>query len=138
MTMLRDLKLLLGIASVALLAGCSVTLRAQPVTSTERGDRIDHALSAATKFLVAAQSSDRAWRSDVYAAFKEGDALTPLVLEALMEMPQTKQNRDAIAKGSRYLADMIREDGSIVEPPNGLTYPVYTASGAVIVLSRQN
>ena len=41
--------------------------------------------ATAVAFLLKHQSPDGAWRSDVYAAFKDGTALTPLVLAALQE-----------------------------------------------------
>ena len=80
-----------GVLLVALLTGCTGTPAAEqsksadipaPWQSDTASARIDTSLSAATDFLLAAQSPDGAWRSEVYAAFKEGDALTPLVLTA--------------------------------------------------------
>src|SRR4051794_3371328 len=43
------------------------------------------ALAAGVEYLLAQQAKDGAWRSDVYATFKDGPALTPLVVTALQE-----------------------------------------------------
>src|SRR5262245_42770070 len=45
----------------------------------------DEALAAGVEYLLKQQSEDGAWRSDVYATFKDGTALTPLVVAALQE-----------------------------------------------------
>src|SRR5262245_8483762 len=89
--------------------------------------RIDRSLSAACRFLVRAQSDDGAWRSDVYGAFKEGDALTPLVLAALLESPASDSHEQACRRAADYLASMVSPDGTIVPSRFGLAYPVYTA-----------
>jgi squalene-hopene/tetraprenyl-beta-curcumene cyclase len=87
-------------------------------------------------FLLQQQSPDGAWRSDVYGTFKDGTALTPLVVCALQEagtsVPGTS---DAVRKGSEYLAKLIKPDGT-VDVEGGLDYPVYTAAQAVVALSH--
>ena len=88
-------------------------------------------LARGTAFLLARQSPDGAWRSDVYGTFKDGTALTPLVVCALQE----SGDREAVRKGSAFLAALIKPDGSIT-PEGGLDYPVYTAALAVVALSH--
>ncbi len=56
-----------------------------------RDERIDPALAAAVRFLLARQSPEGAWRSEIYAAFKEGDALTPLVTGVLLALTPDKK-----------------------------------------------
>jgi squalene-hopene/tetraprenyl-beta-curcumene cyclase len=92
-------------------------------------------LAAGVAFLVKQQSADGAWRSDTYAQFKDGPALTPLVTFALQESADPAA-RDAARKGSEYLAKLIRPDGSIDRDEGDVDYPVYTASLAVVVLSH--
>lgn len=88
-------------------------------------------------YLVKQQAPDGAWRSDLYAAFKDGTALTPLVLWALLESGDQKPGTlAAVRKGSIYLAKMVKPDGTIDAGDAGLDYPVYTASLAVQVLSH--
>ncbi len=90
------------------------------------------------KFLVERQSDDGAWRSAVYGPFKEGDALTPVVLMALLEAPDLQRHRQAIDKGTRFLATMVPEDPSAHSQRPPLAYPVYAAAAAVIDLSRHH
>ncbi len=117
----------------ALLAGCSGprSERASPPLAQQ----IDRSLSSATRYLIEHQSADGAWRSDVYGAFKEGDALTPLVLQALLRASPSQDRDAACRKGAAYLAAMARSDGTIDAGSFGLTYPVHTAAAAVEVLS---
>jgi hypothetical protein len=85
------------------------------------------------------QSPDGAWRSDVYATFKDGPALTPLVVCALQDAATGASAPDTSAacrKGSVYLANMVAADGSITGGESGLDYPAYTAALAVKALSH--
>jgi hypothetical protein len=93
------------------------------------------ALAAAVRLLLAGQSSDGSWRSDVYGAFKDGGSLTPLVLRTLLAVPAGKDVRASIGRGLAYLADLAGV-GNIEPGPFGLSYPVYTAALAVEVLSH--
>jgi squalene-hopene/tetraprenyl-beta-curcumene cyclase len=119
-----------------LLAGCGL----RPVTTDppepSRVERIDQALSAATRFLLGSQSTDGGWHSDVYGPFKEGPSLTPLVLRTLLALPAGQDLEDRYRKGAAYLAAQVRDDGTIEAGPNGMAYPVYTSAGAVQVLSQ--
>ncbi len=99
-------------------------------------ERIDRSLSLAVAFLLSRQAQDGAWRSDVYGHFKDGDALTPLVLQTLLAAAPPSSTEPSCRRGAAYLVDMVRPDGSIDPGPQGLSYPVYTAAGAVLVLSH--
>jgi hypothetical protein len=94
-----------------------------------------HALASGVAFLVKQQSPDGAWRSDLYATFKDGPALTPLVVVALQEAGDPAA-KDAIRKGSEYLASLVSADGSIKGGNGDIDYPVYTAALSVIALSH--
>jgi hypothetical protein len=96
--------------------------------------------AAAVAFLLKQQSPDGAWRSDVYAAFKDGTALTPLVLTALQAAadaglpgPDTTAARRTAAD---FLASFVAPDGTIREPAGGFDYPVYTAALALRAFSH--
>jgi squalene-hopene/tetraprenyl-beta-curcumene cyclase len=97
---------------------------------------LDKPLAAAVRFLLDRQSPDGAWRSDTYGAFKEGDALTPLVLHSLQAVPADAAVRAAIWKGTAFLAALAEPGGGIDGGPYGLNYPVYTAALTVLALSR--
>src|SRR5207249_6837762 len=76
------------------------------------------------------------WCSDVYGSFKAGDALTPLVLEALLAVKPTPRLREQCRRGADFLAELVHSGEGTGAGPHGLTYPAYTAALAVIVLSR--
>jgi squalene-hopene/tetraprenyl-beta-curcumene cyclase len=101
---------------------------------TSSAERIDHALVAGADYLIARQAPDGAWRSATYGAFKEGDALTPLAVRALLCTPPSRRRDAACRQGTAYLAALARSDGTIAGGTYGLTYPVYTAATTVMVL----
>jgi Prenyltransferase and squalene oxidase repeat len=140
------------------LAGCSrkeSTAEPPPVVIEQGGDDgippprplrllfADKSLAAGIEYLLKQQSEDGAWRSDVYATFKDGTALTPLVVVALHEAGSSGLAKAsevpvvaARRRGSEYLARFARADGSIEPGPDGFDYPIYTAALAVRVLSH--
>jgi hypothetical protein len=96
----------------------------------------EQAADAGVRYLLGRQDSkDGAWRSPVYGHFNHGDALTPLVLSALLESPPREDTKPACRKGARYLAELIQLRAD-TDGPVELQYTVYTAALAVRVLSR--
>jgi len=121
----------------AWLAGCGSRSGVQSdPPEPSRVDRLNNALSSAARFLIAEQSPDGGFYSDVYGPFKEGPALTPLVLRTLQALPVSKKGPACARKGAAYLASLVKEDGTIDPGPRGINYPVYTSAGAVQVLSQ--
>jgi hypothetical protein len=111
----------------------ALSLVALPACTQEtKSDRIDKALGAAAGYLLDRQSPDGTWRSATYGTFKEGDALTPLVVEALLRTPLSERREAGTRRGAEYLASMAHPDGTI----EGLTYPVHTAATAAVVLDN--
>jgi hypothetical protein len=102
------------------------------------GARVDRALRGALRTLIAAQSPDGAWRSSTYGAMQDGLSLTPTVLKAVTFGPDLDGSATARRRAAEYLRARVRADGSIDGGPFGLTYPVYTASAAVIALTYLN
>ncbi|HEV3387016.1 MAG TPA: prenyltransferase/squalene oxidase repeat-containing protein [Gemmata sp.] len=100
----------------------------------------DESLAAGVAYLLARQSADGAWRSDLYATFKDGLALTPLVVDALQVAAaagvEPVGSADARRKGIEFLARLAKPDGTIDPGPDGIDYPVYTAALTVKVLSH--
>ncbi len=96
---------------------------------------IDRSLALAARWLLGRQAPDGAWRSETYGVFKEGDALTPLAVNMLLDCDD-EAVMGAARRGADYLAAMARADGSIIPGPHGLAYPVYTAALAVRALCR--
>lgn len=121
-----------------LLSGCSKPAPQPPTAppALSRLEQLDQGLASASRFLAARQDADGAWRSDIYATFREGPALTPLVLTALAGLPASSEQEKAYRKGAVYLAGMVKDDGAIDAGPHGLSYPVYISAQAVVVLSK--
>lgn len=115
--------------------------RATSDADRDRIAHIDAALSAAARWMIRAQSSDGAWRSQVYGCFRDGPTLTPYVMSCLFFLPQGGDDaRSAFRKGVDHLAGMVGDDGVLRVGPRELTFPVYTAAMAsrVIVLEERS
>ncbi|MCX8138843.1 MAG: hypothetical protein N3E46_04090 [Gemmataceae bacterium] len=98
------------------------------------------ALRQAVMFLRQHQDQDGAWRSDLYAVFKDGSALTPLVLLALQHAydvdPDLPDVLPTLQRGYRFLARWSQPDGTLGLKEDQLEYPVYTAALTLEVFSH--
>jgi hypothetical protein len=119
--MSRVLPLLLLVAAV----GCSRPPVPAPTPAT-LAERIDYAEETGSWFL-SERCQKGVIRSDVYATFKDGTALTPLVVGAWYDNGQAYSEL-AKFNSLRWLAGKVRPDGTIDEGPDGFPYPVYTAA----------
>lgn len=102
--------------------------------------RIDAALAAAARYMVAKQSPDGAWRSEVYGCFRDGPTLTPYVMSSLFFLSHGDDDiAKAYRRGVEYLVRMVGPDGRIQPPPRGLNFPTYAAAMAsrVVVLDEK-
>ena len=133
-------------AVVWLAAGCSPTDQPpapDPIPQPREVARAvpDGPFARGVAYLLKQQSPDGAWRSDVYATFKDGTALTPLVLCALLDAADAGHDPAGSAKARKkavaWLAKFAKPDGTIDPGPDGFEYPVYTAALATIALSHQ-
>src|SRR5205823_1093275 len=99
---------LLGAAALTL-AGCRDQTPAisRPATLQPRVLDYREPLAKAATFLAAKQSADGAWRSDLVGTFKDGTALTPLVLLALLH---ADPKSPSIPKAASWLAGMATPD----------------------------
>lgn len=100
-----------------------------------RPSRGSVALQSGVEFLLRQQLEDGAWRSAQYAAFREGDALTPLVLRVLAEV-RLPAVEPAIEKGMRWLEQLTDSLRNEAEPWPKLRYPLFTASDAARFFAR--
>ena len=147
------------LVAALVLSGCSRPAQdAAPVVATPQSDTKiddgsnppprpvpartpDDSLMAGVAFLLKQQSEDGSWRSDVYATFKDGTALTPLAVTALQDARdgrlRSQEVETAIRKGLVWLAKLSKPDGTIDCGPDGLDYPVYTATLTIKALSHE-
>ncbi|HEV3144768.1 MAG TPA: prenyltransferase/squalene oxidase repeat-containing protein [Gemmataceae bacterium] len=99
---------------------------------------IDKAQKRAIHFLLEHQSEDGAWRSDTYGVFKDGTALTPLVLSALVaaDWLSIEGAPAAVAKAADWLAAFVKKDGAIEPPAYGFDFSLYTAAQTILALTQ--
>lgn len=83
----------------------------------------DRAVEAGVAYLEARQGEDGAWRSGVHGVFKDGTALTPHVVRALVEAGHAPA---AAERGAAWLAKA---------DPDRLAYPTYAAADAAAFTS---
>ncbi|MCE9519497.1 MAG: hypothetical protein K8R87_08095 [Verrucomicrobia bacterium] len=107
------------------LAGLSL-LKPQRIRCASDGD----ATRGAVRFLVDAQSPDGAWRSKVRGVFRDGDALTPLVLRTLQDLPEKTRPHATMERGLRWMSNLTKKLQDSPEPWSGLRYPLFTACHA--------
>jgi squalene-hopene/tetraprenyl-beta-curcumene cyclase len=132
----RVVFLVIALAQVTFLSGCAEMESEQAAEPSASAAAIDRSLVRAADYLLKRQDRDGAWRSDVYGNFKDGDALTPLVLEALLAVRSDERTPAACRRGADYLAALAQGGDTIDPSPHGLTYPLYASALSVIVLSQ--
>jgi len=87
-------------------------------------------LRAAAAWLTSAQDSDGAWRSRTYGFFRDGDALTPLVLDALQVLPAAIRPEAALVRGGTWLRRLTDECCGREITWEHMRYPLFTAAAA--------
>jgi hypothetical protein len=117
---------------LAAVAGCSLTGWTKPSRPcTASGSR------AAVRFLSTRQSLDGAWRSTRYGFFRDGDALTPLVLWGLLSAKTiAEENAETVGRGLRWLEKLTAKQVESPEPWAELHYPLFTGSYAAQIFAN--
>ena len=110
------------------IVGCHARRESPAVT-------IDRAVAAATRALVTAQAPDGFWRSATYGAMRDGLALTPTVLKAVVFAPVVEGSEAARHRGIAALVACVGASGETGEATLP-TYPVYSFAEVAIVLTR--
>jgi squalene-hopene/tetraprenyl-beta-curcumene cyclase len=135
---------LFAVVAAWLIAGCSRTTPAptpEPAPAPQPAAKFpEESFARGVAYLLKQQSPDGAWRSDVYATFKDGTALTPLALGALLDAADAGRNPEGSAEARKkavaWLAKLVKPDGTINAGPDGFDYPIYTAALAAKALSH--
>jgi squalene-hopene/tetraprenyl-beta-curcumene cyclase len=97
--------------------------------------RIEAAMQRGAAYLVAHQGEDGAFRSEHYAAFKDGYSLSPLALLALWAAPRSQATAAALERGMGFVATLVTDDGALRTGLDGPTYPYYAIAGALLALN---
>ncbi|MEP6671963.1 MAG: hypothetical protein ABJF10_22565 [Chthoniobacter sp.] len=102
-----------------------------------RAVRSAEPIRRAHRYLAAQQSADGAWRSGRYAAFREGDVLTPVVLWAMQAEHSERGGAATFTRGLEWLRQLTDTSFSRESPWPALRYPLFTASYAAQVFARE-
>jgi hypothetical protein len=106
------------------LVGCK---KAEPPVVAEK-PAWEQSFDRGIDYLLSRQSEDGAWRSDVYGHFREGDALTPLVIVALQRAPDSEKTNAAIERGLAWMKKKFVRVDAFIDPESHFAYPVYTSA----------
>ena len=116
-------------------AGCGRPATLPSTRAVARPQTPAEALRRGVGFLLTQQVENGAVPSDTYAAFRDGTALTPLVLHALQQATALADlTADARRKATGFLTALTRPDGTLNAGRDGFAYPVYTAALATRTL----
>lgn len=117
------------VAAVVLAPGCRCAPRSSGRSPTP--SEAEHALTHGVQWLLERQEPDGSWRSATYGQFKDGDALTALVVRSLQtahaDHPETQA---AIASGIRFLEGLAEH----ARDPERVQFPTYSSSLAIETL----
>jgi hypothetical protein len=96
-------------------------------------------LTRAANYLWHQQSTDGGWHSKTYGLLRSGQALTPFVLDALLQVPETDYQppRERVDRAVAFIRHNTRSDGAMGMAEPGIPdYPNYATALAVSALSR--
>ncbi len=97
------------------------------------------ALANACDYLWTEQNPDGAWRSETHGIMKNGLSLTPFILNALLDVPESKYSSDVhkIEESISFIRKQIHEDGALRGSEDFvLDYPNYSTAYALRVLFK--
>ena len=96
-------------------------------------------LARAAEYLWRQQAEDGGWHSHTYGLLRSGQALTPFVLEALLQVPggTYPMPRDGVDRAIAFIRNNTRSDGALgVADQTVPDYPNYATALAVSALNR--
>lgn len=104
-----------------------------------RDDDATRTLRDAAAWLWSRQRDDGSWASEQYAVLRSGQALTPYVLHALLQVPSRVAPRPAggVERALAFLRAQVNEDGAVgYGDPDLHEYPVYATAYTLRCLVR--
>jgi squalene-hopene/tetraprenyl-beta-curcumene cyclase len=96
-------------------------------------------LGRAAEYLWKQQTDDGGWHSAQYGVLRSGQALTPFVIDALLDVPESVYSRpeQGVARGLEFIRKRVDEQGAIGRSdPDVAEYPVYSTAYALRCLIK--
>ena len=96
-------------------------------------------LALAAQYLWNQQAEDGGWHSGVHGILRGGQAWTPFVLNALLQVPEDIYSppEGGIERGLEFIRDRVNDDGALgLADPVVLEYPNYATAYALMVLAE--
>lgn len=125
------------VALLCLLAGCSHSATENSPAPRQADDH--RALARACQWLWGRQGRDGDWHSGTYALLRSGQAYTPFVLDALLDVPEDVCPRPSggVERALAFIRRHINEEGVIgLSDPDIMEYPNYSTAYALRCLLR--
>lgn len=100
---------------------------------------VDAAARKSAKYLWKQQSEDGGWHSETYGLLKSGQALTPFVLNTLLQVPDDiyPLPKEKVAKALAFIRAQVDKDGAVgTSDPLLSEYPNYATALAVLAFCR--
>ena len=110
------------IIALLLLAGCTQVAARSP-------------MERAVAWLWSQQGADGGWHSETYGLMRSGRALTPFVLDALMQSPGAPPG--GVERALEFIRKRVDPDGAIGRDGDLLEYPNYATAYALRCLMRR-
>ena len=123
--------LLLCIISLLLILACQPT---KPSTTPALA-----ALQKACDYLWNKQQADGGWHSETHGIMQGGEALSPFLLLALLEVPDTlyRTPTDKVDRALNFIRQHVNDDGVLgLSDPDIVDYPNYATAYALRVLAK--
>jgi hypothetical protein len=123
---------------VLLATGCE-NERSGSSQPAARTSTADEELARAAAWLWAQQAEDGGWHSQTYGLLRSGQALTPFVLNALLDVPEEVAARPpgATERALAFLRLHLNADAAIgLADPDVLEYPNYSTAYALLCFEK--
>ena len=101
--------------------------------------QIEQSLQKACEYLWSQQADDGGWHSGQYGVLRSGQALTPFVLNALLNVPESTCPRptNGVERALAFIRSHVDDQGALGHSdPDIAEYPVYSTAYALLCLAR--
>lgn len=106
---------------------------------TRRKSGAEQILATSCQYLWKHQAVGGGWHSEVHGLMRSGQTLTPFILFALMDVPDSvyQKPKDGVQKALGFIRRHVNAEGVLgVDDPDVLEYPNYSTAYALRVLAK--